>query len=135
MPENPGAAGELGIRYEGPVLSGKLGVRQAFRNQAYQLCGPRPSNLPDLGPEVKAGPVLPLPAPTNAADRLLSVDPVMAAHRAQSGPPPSTTYTHPEQYDAVLRSHLHRGPAPDPYEAQRRRQAHWQSIRDQKLIK
>jgi len=50
MPENSGATDALGIRYEGPVLSGKLGVRQAFRKQAWDLCGPRESSLPDLGP-------------------------------------------------------------------------------------
>ena len=49
MPENPGATDALGIRYEGPVLSGKMGVRQAFRKQATEMCGPRESSLPPLG--------------------------------------------------------------------------------------
>jgi hypothetical protein len=135
MKENPGVTGALGIRYEGPVLSGKMGVRQAFRKQASELCGPRESSLPPLGSGVKFAPASLLPQPPNAADRLLSVDPVMAGQRAEFGRPPSTTYVHPEQYDAVLRSHLHMKPAPDPYEAQRRREAHWQSIRDQHVVK
>lgn len=113
MPKSPDAIDELGIRYHGSVLTGRLGVRQAFRKQAYELCGHRESNLPDLGRDVQA------------------VDPVMAAHRAQFGRPPSSTYVRHEQYDAVLRSHLHMEPAPDPYDAQRRRHAHWESTRHQ----
>jgi hypothetical protein len=127
MPENPGGIDELGIRYEGPVLTGHLGVRQAFRDQAGKLCDPRESNLPYLGPGVQAGPVSFQPQPANAADALVSVDPVVAAYRSRFGPPPSTHYSSPEQYDAVLRSHLNMGPAPDPYEHQRRREARRQS--------
>jgi hypothetical protein len=59
----------------------------------------------------------------------------MAAQRAEFGRPPSTTYVHPEQYDAVLRAHLHMDPAPDPYEAERQREARWQAIRDQHVVK
>lgn len=135
MPENPGETDDLGIRYEGPVLSGKLGVRQAFRKQARELSGRRESVLPNLGPDVKVAPPPLLPQFPNAADRLVSVDPVMAGHREQFGPPPSSTYAHPEQYDPVLRFHLRMEPAPDPYEERRRRQAHWESIRDQKVVK
>ena len=129
MKENPGATDALGIRYEGPVLSGKMGVRQAFRKQAAELCGPRESILPPLASGVKFAPASLLPQPPNAADRLVSVDPLRAGLRADVGPPPSTTYVHPEQYDAVLRSHLRMEPAPDPYEVQRRRDAYWQSLR------
>lgn len=129
MPENPGGVDDLGIRYEGPVLRGLLGVREAFREQTYKLCGPRESNLPDLGPGVRTEPVPLKPQPPNRADALVSVDPVVDVYRSQFGPPPSTNYSSPEQYDAVLRSHLHMGPAPDPYEDQRRRRAGWQSFR------
>lgn len=135
MPENPGGTDNLGIRYEGPVLSGKMGVREAFQKQARELSGRRESVLPPLGPDVKVAPAPLLPEPPNAADRLVSVDPVMAGHREQFGPPPSTTYVHPDQYDPVLRFHLNMGPAPDPYEERRRREAYWQSIRDQKVVK
>jgi hypothetical protein len=135
MPENPDATDALGIHYKGPVLSGKMGVRQAFRKQAREMCGPRESSLPPMGSGVKFAPAPLLDQPPNAADRLVSVDPVMAAHRAELGRLPSTTYVHPEQYDAVLRSHLHMGPAPDPYEAERRRDAEWQSIRDRHVVK
>jgi hypothetical protein len=131
MKENPGATDALGIRYEGPVLSGKLGVRQALRKQASEMCGPRESSLPPMRSGVKFAPAPVLEPPPNAADRLVTVDRVMAAQRAEFGRPPSTTYVHPEQYDAVLRAHLHMGPAPDPYEAERRREARWQAIRDQ----
>jgi hypothetical protein len=72
--------------------------------------------------------------PPNAADRLVSVDPVMAYQREQLGRPPSTTYAHPEQYDAVLRAHLGMASPPDPYETQRRATANWQAIRDQKVL-
>ena len=116
MPKTPSGVDELGIRYEGPVLTGHLRVRQSFREQAGKLCDPRQSNLPDLGPGVQAGPVSFQPQPANAADALVTVDPLVAVHRAKFGPPPSTTYTHPEQYDAVLRAHLHMEPPPDPYE-------------------
>jgi hypothetical protein len=133
MPDNPGGVDALGIRYEGPVLSGKLGVRQAFRKQATQMCGPRESSLPPLESGVKFAPAPILPQPPNAADRLVSVDRVMAGHRGEIGRPPSTTYVHPEQYDAVLRSHLHMEPAPDPYEADRLREARWQAIRHQHI--
>jgi hypothetical protein len=133
MPENPGGIDELGIRYEGPVLTGHLGVRQSFREQAGKLCDPRDSNLPDLGPDVQAGPVSFQPQPAKGADALVSVDPLMAVHRAKFGPPPSTTYARPEQYDAVLRSHLHMGPAPDPYEYLRRCEAQGESIRRLKV--
>ena len=131
MKENPDDTDALGIRYKGPVLSGKLGVRQAFRKQASEMCGPRESSLPPMGSGVKFAPAPvrePLP---NAADRLVTVDRVMAAQRAEFGRPPSTTYTHPEQYDPVLRAHLHMDPAPDPYEAQRQHEARWQAVRDQ----
>jgi hypothetical protein len=135
MTEIPGDTDALGIRYEGPVLTGKLGVRQAFRKQATEMCGPRESSLPPMGSGVKFAPVPVLDQPPNAADRLVSVDPVMAAQRAEFGRPPSTTYTHPEQYDPVLRAHLHMEPAPDPYEAQRQHEARWQAIRDQHIVK
>ena len=135
MKENPGGADALGIRYEGPVLSGRMGVRQALRKQATELCGPRESILPPLASGVKFAPASPLPQPPNSADRLVSVDPVMAGQRSEFGRPPSTTYVHPEQYDAVLRSHLRMEPAPDPYEADRRREARWQAIRHQHVVK
>lgn len=135
MPENPGVADALGIRYEGPVLSGKMGVRQGVRKQASKMCGPRESSLPPLGSGVKFAPASLLPQPRNAADRMVSVDSVMAGQRAEFGRPPSTTYVHPKQYDAVLRSHLRMEPAPDPYEADRRREARWQAIRHQHVVK
>ena len=135
MPENPGDTDALGIHYEGPVLSGKMGVRQAFRKQATEMCGHRESILPPLGSGVKFAPASLLPQFPNAADRLVSVDPVMAGYRGELGRPPSTTYVQPEQYDPVLRAHLHMEPAPDPYEADRRRQAEWQSIRHKHVIK
>ena len=134
MPENPEGVDALGIRYEGPVLTGKMGVRQAFRKQATVLCGPHESILPPLASGVKFAPASLIPQPPNAADRLVSVDPVRAGQRAEFGPPPSTTYGHPEQYDPVLRSHLHMEPAPDPYEAQRLREARWLAIRDKHLV-
>jgi hypothetical protein len=75
------------------------------------------------------GPLTHRPLPPNAADRLVSVDPVMAGHRSEFGAPTSTTYVHPDQYDPVLRAHLGMPPAPDPYEEERRRRARWESIR------
>ena len=120
IPKNPSGIDELGIRYEGSVLTGLLGVRQAFREQACKLLLRRESHLPDLGPDVRTEPVPIKPQPPNGADALVSVDPWVAAQRSEFGPPPSTTYTRPEQYDAVLRAHLHMGPAPDHYEKLRR---------------
>jgi len=129
MPKNPDGVDELGIRYEGPVLTGRVGVREAFRDEATKLSGHRESNLPDLGPGVQTGPVPSPGPPANRADALVSVDPVMQAQREKFGPPPSSTYTHPEQYDPVLRSHLRMEPAADPYEQRRREKAYWESIR------
>ncbi len=83
MPQNPEGVDELGIRYEGPVLTGLLGVREAFQDQATKLLGPRESNLPELGPGFKVGPMSP-------------------------GPPVTANYANPEDYDPVLRFHLRR---------------------------
>ncbi len=130
MPQNPGGVDELGIHYEGPVLTGLLGVREAFKDQAAGLGNRRESNLPELGPGFKVEPVRPASPFAEANNHLLSVDPVMEAHRSQFGPPPSATYTHPEQYDPVLRFHLGMKPAHDPYEAQRKRRACLRSERD-----
>jgi len=129
MPKNPEGVDELGIRYTGPVLTGMAGVRQTFRDEAYKLAAHRESNLPDLGPGIQAQPPPSPWPPPDANKHLVSVDPLMRAHRDQFGPPPSSSYTHPEQYDPVLRSHLPMAPAHDPYERRRRELAHWESIR------
>ena len=86
MPKNPGAVDELGIRYEGPVLSGQLGVREAFKDQAARLGARRESNLPKLGPGFRVRPMSP-------------------------GPPVTDVYDSPDQYDPVLRFHLGMPPA------------------------
>ena len=136
MPESPGDRDALGIRSEGPVMTGKMGVREAIQNEAIAQTHSRESSLPPLGLGIKVTPGAAVPYQfPNAADRLVSVDPVMANYRAQFGPPPSTTYTHPEQYDPVLRAHLHMPPAHDPYEAQRKRHAAWQAEREKHVVK
>ncbi len=40
MPEDPGDDAGSGIRWEGPILSGKLGVRQAFGNRSASCAAP-----------------------------------------------------------------------------------------------
>jgi len=129
MPKNPEGVDELGIRYTGPVLTGMAGVRQTFRDEAYKLCGHRESLLPDLGSGIRTEPPPAPRPPAKTSNAVVSADPLMKAHREQFGPPPAGSYTHPEQYDPVLRSHLRMAPAHDPYEERRRRQAYWESIR------
>jgi hypothetical protein len=54
------------------------------------------------------------------ADALVHTDGITANYRSQSGPPPRACYTHPEQYDPVLRYHARMQPAADPHEDARR---------------
>lgn len=83
-------------------------------------------------PVVQQAGLRPAPAPSllsGAADALVHVDGINANHRSQFGPPPRACYTHPEQYDPVLRYHAGMQPAADPHEEARRMH---ESIRQQR---
>jgi hypothetical protein len=49
MPKNPKAVDDLGIRYEGPVLTGLLGVRQALRSRTRRTPGSTSQPCPISG--------------------------------------------------------------------------------------
>lgn len=108
MPKSDTEPDSLGIRYEGPVLSGRVGVQHQLQNHA--------ANSPQTSAQIRAlAPggltCLPPSAYVHAThDPRLQPDPLRAAQRESLG-------NRPELYDPVLRFHTGRPPLPDPYES------------------
>jgi hypothetical protein len=115
MPKHETGTDELGIRYEGPVLSGLLGLRQQLERQA--------ASSPQAGARIReiapggiayAGP----PSPVHCSHgNPVQPDPLYACQREQLG--------HPSLADPVIRHHLNLPPLPDPYEERRLAEEYW----------
>lgn len=116
---------DLGIHYEGPVLSGLLGVRQNLKRNAV--------NTPQTSSQVREiapGGVNYLDPPASIPyreDTRLQPDPLFAAQRANVDPR--------ETCDPVLRSHLALPPLPDPYEQRRLIAQRWEKERHNHVIR
>jgi hypothetical protein len=95
-----------GIRFEGPVLSGLVGVKQQLQQHA--------ANSPQTSAQIReiAPGRVPYVPPENYVssreDPRLQRDPLYAAQARQLG--------HPSLADPVIRHHLNLPPLPDPYE-------------------
>ena len=98
---------ELGIRYEGPVLSGQVGLNEHFERQAASL--PIPSPIPPY------------------QGRPTEPDPLYAYQRSQ--------LPHPSLADPVIRCHLNLPPLPDPYEQQRKAAEAFENLKKEGKIK
>ena len=125
MPKSETGTDNLGTRYEGPVLSGLLGVKEQIERQAVSSAQTS-AQIRDIAP----GGVNYLPPAEYMPpreDTRLEPDRLLAAQREQLG-------NRPELYDPVLRHHLRLPPLPDPYEVQRRRAEAWQKKRDKHVI-
>jgi hypothetical protein len=113
-------ADNLGIRYEGSVLTGLLGVKQQLERQA--------ANSPQTGAQIReiapGGVTYVNPhSPIHYYHGVpIDSDPVYAAQRACLGGSPGST-------DPVLRHHLNLPPLPDPYEERHRAAEAWQKER------
>lgn len=99
MPKQSCAPDPCGIRFHGPVLSGEITVREAFRRQYHQAYNSQASQLPFMGSGVKVPPPPSHQFPTEPDSFGRFV------------PTPPITYSHPDQYDPVLRYHLRMPPA------------------------
>jgi hypothetical protein len=118
MPKTETGTDDLGIRYEGPVLSGLLGVRQNLQQNAV--------NSPQTSSQIREiapGGVTYLEPLSVLAreDPRLQPDPLGAAQRADVGSR--------EAYDPVLRFHLGLPPLPDAHEQRRRSAEEWEKKR------
>jgi hypothetical protein len=124
MPKTETGTDDLGIRYEGPVLSGLLGVRQNLKQNAV--------NSPHTSSQIREiapGGVNYLELPPSIhlrEDTRLQPDPLLAAQRDDVGPR--------EAYDPVLRSHLNLPPLPDPHQQRRRSAERWEKERHNHVI-
>jgi hypothetical protein len=99
----------LGIRYEGPVLTGMLGLNQKLEDRAAaspqtsaQIREIAPGGATYIPPEQFLNP---------GSDPRLTPDPAYAYQRSQ--------LPHPSLADPVIRHHLNLPPLPDPYEQRR----------------
>jgi hypothetical protein len=116
---------DLGIRYEGPVLSGLVGARQQLRNQA-SASSQTSTQIRELSPGGAS--YLPNPALLHPShDSRLQPDPLRDAQRSRLG-------GRHDLCDPVLRAHTGLPPLPDPYEEQRRRQETWPKVRDRHIL-
>ena len=102
--------GGLGIRFEGPVLTGLLGVNHQLERQAAstpqtsaQIRAIAPGGVSCINPNTRIPAYQPLP---------MEPDPVYAWQRSQ--------LPHASLADPVIRHHLNLPPLPDPYEKLRR---------------
>ena len=116
---------DLGIRYEGPVLSGLMGVRQNLQQNAV--------NSPQTDRQIReiapggVNYLEPSPSIRLRQDPRLEPDPLLAAQRDRLAPH--------EPYDPVLRHHAGLPPLPDPYEKQRLRAENWEKERNLHVIR
>jgi hypothetical protein len=111
MPQTQTGADDLGIRYEGPVLSGIVGVKHQL--ELHAASSPQSSaKIREIAPGGAAY--------VNPADQgfcyhgiPIEPDPLKDWQRQELG-------NRPELYDPVLRAHSGLPPLPDPYEERRR---------------
>jgi len=125
MPRCESGTDELGIRYQGPVLSGMRGVKQQLELQAVsspsassQIRQIAPGGLNYLPPSPPTSP---------ASDTRLDPDPMYAAQRRLLN-------NRADLCDPVLRHHLRLPPLPDPYEQRRLAAEAWQKERHKHVL-
>jgi hypothetical protein len=105
MPKTEACRDKLGIRFEGPVLSGMLGVKQQLERQAAsspQTC----AQIREIAPG-GVNYVKPAELVSSCRGTPIDPDPVYAYQRSRLG--------HPSHADPVLRHHMNLPPLPDPY--------------------
>jgi hypothetical protein len=112
MPRTETGTDNLGIRYEGPVLSGYLGVQQELERLAVNSAQTR-AQVREIAP-----------GGVTYVERTdfefcyhglpIEPDPLRAWQRRELG-------NRPELYDPVLRHHTGLPPLPDPYDELRKR--------------
>jgi hypothetical protein len=110
----------LGIRYEGPVLTGMLGLNQQLERQATsspqtsaQIREIAPGGLTYETPSYGVHPYQGNPT---------EPDPVYAQQRSE--------LPHPSLADPVIRCHLNLPPLPDPYEQRRQAAEAFRKLRE-----
>jgi hypothetical protein len=126
MPKTDTGRDNLGIQYEGPVLSGLLGVRQQLQRQA--VSSPQTSSqIREIAPGGAAY-IPPEQFINPGKDPRLEPDPVLAYRRQELG-------NRPDLCDPVIRHHLNLPPLHDRYEELRRNAEHWARERSKHLIR
>jgi len=125
IPKTETGADELGIRYEGSVLNGLLGLKEKLERQAV-FSNETSAQIREIAPGgVKY--IDPFAQTPSGHGYQLEPDLVYANQRSQ--------LRHPSLADPVIRHHLNLPPLPDPYDEIERRREYWERERAKHLPK